>query len=559
MLGDLSTGTESCFRFSTISPWDASDSCVGLVLRIGFVVVSSFVLQSAEPSVKELRRRAAAAERAGNLGEAFLLSNQAVRVGSGGQQDIIRSRELMSRLVSEAPQAGGERTPVATETAPDADASIFLPISDRELREARELLPPPELALPAGQFDFDLRLSPKEIWTNVGTQMGFTVLFDDEYSSADQPIRFRCEAQGAKQTLQALSVATGTFVVTVGRSRILVVKDTVQKRQEREPTVAVVLSLPDPLNPQELQEAARVVQQAMEIQKFSIDSGRRLVLMRDRLSKVRPAQMLFEQLLGARPAVMIELELFEMRSSQDKEFGLRLPTAARIFNLGRLWNSVPQVPDAAYATFGGGSMLLGLEVADASVAATMLKSYGASRMRAFVQSISGMPATFLAGEKYPILTAGFFGDTSQGGELFRPPPTFQFENLGVQLKITPQVHGADDITLEVESEFKLLTGAEINGIPVLSNRKFNSTIRLRQGEWGVMAGLSLDTQSTNISGIPGLMQIPVIGPLLRTNSIQGEQAEALLILKPTLLGLPASARPTREIFLGPEGRPAMPL
>jgi general secretion pathway protein D len=524
-------------------------------------VACALALAGAEPSARQLRRQAAAAERAGNFELALFLYNQAISLDGGNAQDTARAGALVGSVTQQAPASGAAAA--AEIVRPDLEAppdpSIFQPITDREIRQARELLPPPELAMPAGVFDFDLRTGGRDLWNRIGTHFGFTVLFDDEYGEGGQPLRLRSEAQGARQTLQALAVATGSFAVPLGEKKILVVKDTVQKRQEREPTVAVVLSLPDPLNQQELQEAARVVQQVMEIQKFAIDGSRRMVLLRDRLSKVRPAQMLFEQLLGARPAVVVELEIFEMRSTRETEAGVRLPTAARIFNLSRLWNNVPETPSAAYATFGAGRTVLGLEVADASVAATMLKSYGASRMRSFVQTISGMPATFLAGEKYPILTAGYFGDTSGGGDLFRPPPTFQFENLGVQLKITPVVHGTEEVTLEVESEFKLLTGAEINGIPVLSNRKFNSTIRVREGEWGVMAGLSMATQSVNVSGIPGLMQVPVLGPLLRTNTLQNEAAEALLVLKPRLLGLPPSARATTEIFLGPEGRPAMPL
>ena len=339
----------------------------------------------------------------------------------------------------------------------------------------------------------------------------------------------------------------------------MVVKDTTQKRQEREPTVAVLLTLPDPASTQELQEAARAVQQVMEIQKFAIDNTRHMVMMRDRVSKVRPAQKLFEQLLGARPAVVIEMELYEMRATRATELGIGLPTSSKLFWLSRFLNNDPSKidPGAAMATFGSGNGLIGMTLADATVTATALKSFGTSVQRAFVQSVSGQPAQLILGEKYPILTGGYSfgtGSTEPGGYI--PPPSFQFENLGLTMKVTPFVHDSEEMTLEVEAEFKLLTGAEINGIPILAQRKFTSRVRMREGQWALLGGLSQASSTYNTTGIPGLMRLPGLGGLFRTNSIEGNEGEVMLLLKPRLLGAGTDLAPG-PIFLGPEGRPAM--
>lgn len=208
------------------------------------------------------------------------------------------------------------------------------------------------------------------------------------------------------------------------------------------------------------------------------------------------------------------------------------------------------------ATFGAGNGLIGMTLADATVTATALKSWGTSLQRSFLQSVSGQPAQLLLGEKYPILTAGYFGDTSGGGDVFTPPPSFQFENLGLTLKVTPFVHDSDEMTLEVEAEFKLLTGAEINGIPILANRKFTSRVRMRDGQWAMLGGLAQDSLNFNKSGIPGLMQIPGIGPIFRNNTIEGNEGAVMVLMKPRLLSAGTDLVPG-PIFLGSEGRPAM--
>lgn len=514
----------------------------------------AMALWAGEPSARELAKKAEKAEKNGSVAEAILLYNQAAARGSAAAG--ARARTLMGQTMRESAMAM-PLAAAAAATPQDLDP-IFAPITALDLKEARELLPPPELELPGNQFVLDLREDPQKLWSSAGKLLGLEVLFDDEYPPAGQAVRFRCTEQRARQVLQGLSAATGSFVVALGPRKILVVKDTTQKRQEREPTVAVMLTLPDPTTVQEMQEAARAVQQVMEIQKFAIDNTRHMVMMRDRVSKVRPAQKLFEQLLGARPAVVVEVELYEMRAADTWSAGTGLQMSSKLFWLSRLLNNDPSKvdPGAAMATFGAGNTLIGMTLADATVTATAMKSLGSSVQRAFIQSLSGQPAQLLLGEKYPILTAGYFGDTSSGGTVFTPPPSFQFENLGLTLKVTPYVHDEEEMTLEVEAEFKLLTGAEINGIPILANRKFNSRVRMRNGQWAMLGGLAQDSRTFNTTGIPGLMQLPLVGPLLRTNAVEANTGAVMLLLKPRLLSSGTDLMPD-AIFLGTEGRPAM--
>ncbi len=513
-----------------------------------------------EPSARALLKRGGRAEKRGNLAEAVLLYNQAA--ARGAVTAAARAEGLRARMLREgagaAPAAAVAMPAQKIQMTGEADPAVFAPITDRELKEAREMLPPPELALPAGKFTVDWRQDPQKAWMELGRMLGLEVLFDGEYPEGGKEIRYRSAEQTGRQLLQGLSTATGSFVVPLAERRILVVKDTVQKRQEREPTVAVVLTLPDPTSTQEMQEAGRAVQQVMEIQKFAIDNTRRMVLMRDRVSKVRPAQKLFEQLLGARPSVVVELELYEMRRTGTTQAGIGLPTSAKLFWRRRFFNNDPDKidPGAPMATFGGGNGLIGMTLADATVTATALKSFGTTVQRAFLQSVSGQPAQLLLGEKYPILTAGYFGTIGEGEQGFTPPPSFQFENLGLTMKVTPFVHDSEEMTLEVEAEFKLLTGAEINGIPILANRKFTSRVRMREGQWAMMGGLTQDSRTFNSTGIPGLMQLPGIGPVFRQNTVEVNDGQMLLLLKPRLLGAGTDLVPD-AIHLGPEARPSM--
>src|SRR3981081_1592760 len=118
-----------------------------------------------------------------------------------------------------------------------------------------------------------------------------------------------------------------------------------------------------------------------------------------------------------------------------------------------------------------------------------------------------MPATFHVGEKYPVLTGGYFGPSSFNGPgAYKPPPSFTFEDLGLLVKLTPRIHGIDEVSIELDAEFKVLAGQALNGIPIISNRKISTKVRLKENESAVVAGLMSKDEAVSISGLAGLAQ-----------------------------------------------------
>jgi general secretion pathway protein D len=458
----------------------------------------------------------------------------------------------------DVPPALDETTAAAAETAaPPITGSI----TEKELAETRKPQPPQELKGKPGLHDLDFRGNSKQLFEQVSRVYGLDVVFDGDYPDA-AALRFRMGQADYREALRTLEIATGSFVVPLTDRLMLVVKDTVQKRHEVEPMAAVVVPIPEPVSLQDAQELARTVQQTFEIRRFFVDSARRLVFLRDRVSKIEGAQMLFAQLLHHRPEVEIEVEFIEVSRKAASSYGISLPMEFPLVNVGKLWrNATPYFPSGFtnFIPFGGGASLLALGIGNASLMANASRSDGSVLLRANLRAMDSQPASFHAGDKYPISTSRYVGDGSGSDTLYTPQPTITFEDLGLVLKITPRIHGAEEVTMDVEAEFKVLTGESLNDIPVIANRKLKSQIRVASGEYAVIAGLMNASEARTVSGLAGISSLPWLGPLLRKNSRDEGSNEAVIVIRPRVISLPGSERPTKAFWTGSETRYPSPL
>lgn len=444
--------------------------------------------------------------------------------------------------------------------ADDPDDTTLGVITAKELFDARHPQPPPRLTPSAVTTDFDIRGDVKTIYEQVAKAYGYLVVFDRDFQAAPQ-LRFKISGVGYREALHALEAVTSTFIVPAADRLFLVAKDTAQKRTELESTVAIMIPLPETVQVQEAQEIAQAVRSIMEIQRLIVDSAQHAVLIRDRVSKVRPAQMIFDDLLQHRAEVMIELEFLSANRTSALKYGLQLPTSFPLVDFGRIGagNILPSLPSVVtkFLVFGGGRTFFGVGITDAQLFASISRSQASSVLKSQMLSLDGQPATLHLGDKYPIVSSIYSSTGNLGGSGF--PPSVTFEDLGVVLKITPHAHGLEAVSLDVEAEFKTLSGSTYNDIPVIVTRKFSTKVRLETGQWAVMAGLMTHTKSKSQSGLAGLSSIPLLGALFRQNSVDSENTDMLLVIKPRLVNLPPTEMLTHPLWVGSETRPMTPL
>ncbi len=146
---------------------------------------------------------------------------------------------------------------------------------------------------------------------------------------------------------------------------------------------------------------------------------------------------------------------------------------------------------------------------------------------------SGKAASFLAGGEFPF-------PTLQGGGAGVGQITIQFKEFGIRLNFIPTITPRGTIKLMVNPEVSSLDYANaltINGftIPGLSSRKVQTEIELESGQSFVIAGLLNNQVTEQLSRMPGFADIPLLGKLFQSRSINKNNTELMVVVTPELV------------------------
>lgn len=148
-------------------------------------------------------------------------------------------------------------------------------------------------------------------------------------------------------------------------------------------------------------------------------------------------------------------------------------------------------------------------------------------------ALSGDTARFLAGGEFPVPIAS----VGAGGAV---TPTIEFKKFGVSLAFVPTVLGQGLINLRIApevSELDFSNAITISGttVPSLITRNAQTTVELRDGQSFAIAGLFQSDGSRNISQLPWIGSVPILGALFRSTAFQNNETDLVIIVTPHLV------------------------
>jgi general secretion pathway protein D len=152
-----------------------------------------------------------------------------------------------------------------------------------------------------------------------------------------------------------------------------------------------------------------------------------------------------------------------------------------------------------------------------------------------ITTLDNEEASISVGQEVPFITGSF---TNANNDSSNPFQTIEREEVGVKLRVTPQVNEGDAVRLEIEQEISsVLANAETAGTSdlITSKRTISTNVMVNDGQLLVLGGLIDESQSSTESKVPFLGDIPYLGVLFRSTSKSSENRVLMVFIRPTIL------------------------
>ena len=397
----------------------------------------------------------------------------------------------------------------------------------------------------------------KTLYHQIAAAYGIRVLLDRDLD-AGSPIHFAMSKVDFHDAMEALTLATHTFLFPINQDTIFVAHDSEPKRAQFEPMVEYAVPLLDATDAKELTDAASAVRATFSnMRGLAFNPSSRTVIIRDRISRARAARSLLEALILPPGQVSIEVQLLTLDTDTKYHYGVSLPTAFQLADFGKIGGQIglsSALSSVASFAFGGGSTLFGLGITQATIFATYTHSYTKTLYDATVSAMDRQQVSLHVGDKYPIPQSQYSGfQATPGAALYNPIGEVTLEDLGLELKMTPHINGREEVALDVEGAFRSLGTIVLDSVPSIAQREFKGSVRLREGEWAVIAGLDQSTRTQTRNGLVGLSQIPILDQILSENTRDKATSNTLIVIKPVITRLPMSDLVSPEYYMGMPG------
>ncbi|HOI91522.1 MAG TPA: secretin N-terminal domain-containing protein [Candidatus Rifleibacterium sp.] len=274
----------------------------------------------------------------------------------------------------------------------------------------------------------------------------------------------------------------------------------------------------------------------IETEYFVIDKARRIVLVHTTEEKFAVVKKYFDSINKPLPQVLIETQIVAVDSDFERNLGIKWNTDVAYRGPGNPWSSAgdpPAVtPDQAILpgpqAFQFGKWDLRSLQGLLNTAETNNKAQVLSRPR--IMALTGRQASIHVGTELPYTTSTTITD---GGNVTQ---NVEFKQIGVKLDVTPTIHTLNKtIRLHLIPEVSDSIGQAANGAPIISTRRSETTVELKDGDTMVIGGLISSEDSKGGGGVPMLRNIPVIGKLFQFSKKTKKKTNLIILLTTRLV------------------------
>jgi type II secretory pathway component GspD/PulD (secretin) len=421
--------------------------------------------------------------------------------------------------------------------------------------------------LPSLKFN---NASLRDILNFIGTQSGINVTYDQSYT--DRAYTIVLEDVTAEQALQQIMIANQLFYKVLNPKTILVIPDNAQNHAKYDDLVLRVFYI----SHADIAELNQIINSMMRIATMPVQP---MVIPNKTANTLTvrataPVMEIIERLIRAndrpRAEVVIDVQILEVNRNRLKRLGLNLSEYA----LGGTFspevappNTSGTFPGANPPPFNLNTISQGVSTADfyltvPTAVLRFLETDSQTKLIAKPQlrGAEGAKLTLNLGDDIPVVQT-VFGAAVAGGFANIPQSSFTYRTVGIIVEMTPRVTYEGDVRLEMSVESSAL-GPNISvagqDVPSFSSRKVTTTLRLREGESNLLAGLLKDEQRKILTGFPGLTRVPILRSLFGQTQDEVNQSDIVMLLTPRIIRThELTAEDLAPIFIGTQSNVAL--
>src|SRR5208337_186578 len=315
-----------------------------------------------------------------------------------------------------------------------------------------------------------------------------------------------------------------TFWRPVTDNTIFVAANTRARHTELDEEAVQTFYLSNAWQQNDLTDVQTAIRNVLANAKVYAVASQNAIVMRATPDELLLAEKLINDLDKARPEVVVDIAVLEVSKNWEKTLGIAWPTSvgAQIqpscastntcssstsSTSTSTSNNNPTLYDLAHLKASNFSITIGSATANLLLTDADTKILQNPRIRA----TDGQKATMKIGSKIPIATGSYQTGAATALVSSLVNTQFQYQDVGVNIEMTPTVHFDRDVTLKIKIEVTSQSGSvTISGVtePIISQRTVDQVIRLREGEASILGGIQDKQDTSSSTGIPGLSQIP---------------------------------------------------
>jgi general secretion pathway protein D len=348
-----------------------------------------------------------------------------------------------------------------------------------------------------------------------------------------------------EQALDLVLTTNNLFYTALDSRTILVAPDTLQNRRKYEQQVIRTFRLRNA-------QAADLVDLLVgsfvnpllqrPVPQIQPDKVANTLTVRGSPSAVAIAQRIIEDNDLPRAEVVVDVQILEVDRARAKAFGLNLATFMAGIQYAPNGLGSSQAPGGDYLQ--PGTLLAGASATDfylthPQLVIRLLEMDAHTQVLAkpSLRGSDGATQTVRFGDEIPVPSTTF-QSVSSGPGAVSGLSAFTYRPVGISISVTPRVTADDDVVLELEVESST-RAADVNvagqNLPSFGTRKVHTSMRLRNGESSMLAGLIRDDDRRLIAGLPGVIHVPVVRELFSANLGAVVRTDVVMLVTPHIV------------------------